>query len=175
MASGSTYDFTGQNLFNQQIHTYEVMQWAFSGSAYRFAGSLTTPPCSGGLVWIVSAMEHSTATEGITRKAYMSTAQYDDLFTNAYKLLNTSTGNARDIQALNNRVVECVDLTETTFTYTTDTYQTENNNYWWVLWVCLTLLVWIIILAIVFFVLKKIGGKPASEEIEYTQTNKSEA
>ena len=174
MASGSTYDFTGTNLFNQQIHTYEIMQWAFSGSAYRFAGSLTTPPCSGGLVWIVSAMEHSATTEGITRKAYMSNAQWNALWA-IYQPLNAN-GNSRPTQILNNRVVECVDLTETTFTYTTDGHYTENNNKWWILWVCLTLLVWIIILVIVFIILKKIGGKPAGEEgIEYTQTNKSEA
>jgi len=39
LATDGKITFTGDDLFSEQIHTYEMLQWAFSGSAYHFQGS----------------------------------------------------------------------------------------------------------------------------------------
>jgi len=115
-------------------------------------------------VWIVSAWDHAdTGDNYSTRTAYISDTQYNALWA-LFEPLNSTGGNSRPVMPLNDRVVECVDLSESSFSYETDLYVEEDNDYWWILWVCLTLLVWVLILLGVFFVLKKIGGKGAASE-----------
>ena len=120
MKPNTEHRFNPKYASSHNLVTYELLTVAFANEMYNFAGSLTTPPCTEGVKWLVS--------KHIMHMSDMQKVNFQAMFPKVNGSGNVKTGNNRPVQPLGNRTVHNVCL-KTNFEYVTSNKQQNLNLF----------------------------------------------